>query len=308
MILIPGGCGYIGAMLVPHLLADGHKVTVFDTMMFGGGGLPKDNGNLTVIKGDVRDEKAFAEACEGQDAVIYLASISSNDLCTREPELAFAVNIGAMFAVPRIAHKAGVKRFIYASSVAGYPPGDEPAKETQALGHPTPYALGKLCAEGSVRGQCNYVIVRCASVCGYSPRMRFDVTVNKMTHDAIRYGEITVNGGDQKRSHVHILDVCAFYKRLLTAESAIGETFNLVAENHSVLEMAEIVAEVTGAKITRKPHTDLRSYSVDGTKAREVLDFCPKYPVRYAVSQVKAHFECGCWKDSTTNKRYQNIV
>ena len=119
-VLVPGGCGYIGAVLVPWLLAAGHKVTVYDAMWFGRGHLPADNGKLTVIKADVRDAKAFRNACANQEAIIYLASLSNNDMCEKEPDLAYAVNIEAMFEIPRIATDAGVKRFIYASSVAGY--------------------------------------------------------------------------------------------------------------------------------------------------------------------------------------------
>ena len=157
-VLIPGGAGYVGSVLTPWLLAAGHKVTVYDKFWFGSGGLP-DNGSLTVINADVRDRDAFAKACEGQEAVIYLAGITSNDLCVREPELAESVNIKATIYAPEIAKAAGVKRYIYASSVAGYAGGDTPAKETQALGHPTPYALGKLCGEGALSGFTNSVIV-----------------------------------------------------------------------------------------------------------------------------------------------------
>ncbi len=287
-VLVPGGAGYVGSVLVPHLLQAGHRVTVYDV----------------AARGDVRDAAEFRRACEGQEAVIYLASISNNDTCVREPANAYAVNIDAMLAIPRIASAAGVKRFIYASSVAGYPAGDEPCKETVALGYPTPYALGKMCAEGSIRGQFDgWTIVRSASVCGYAPQMRYDLTVNKMVHDALRHGRIKVNGGQQKRSHVHMLDLCDFYRLLLDLprEKSSGEVFNVVAENHSVMETAEIVIRSLAPAVRRSRNmpafievgeaTDDRSYTVDGTKAREMLGFAPKRTVADAVREIAASID-----------------
>lgn len=287
-VLIPGGAGYVGSVLVPHLREVGHRVTVYDIA----------NGS-----GDVRDADAFRRACDGQEAVIFLASISNNDQCLREPELAESVNIKAMFDVPRIASAAGVKRFIYASSVAGYPAIDEPCKETVMLGHPTPYALGKICAEGSIRGQFDgWTFVRSASVCGDSPQMRYDLTVNKMVHDAMRYGRIKVNGGGQKRSHVHMHDLCDFYRLLLDLplERSAREVFNVVAENQSVLETAEVVirALAPGRRRARNmpafievgDATDDRSYMVDGTKARELLGFAPRKTIADAVLEIAATF------------------
>ena len=310
-VLVPGGCGYVGAVLVPWLLAAGHKVTVFDAMWFGRGHLPADNGKLTVIKADVRDAKAFRNACANQESIIYLASLSNNDMCEKEPDLAYAVNIEAMFDIPRIAADAGVKRFIYASSVAGYSSSDTPSKESAVLWTPTPYAAGKACAEGSLRDQHpGWTMVRSASVCGPSARMRFDTTVNMMTHDAMRRGVITVNGGAQKRSHIHIQDLCDFYRLLLDvgADRISSQVFNVVRENSTVLDSAQLVADVTGARIEVRERTDMRSYMVDGTKARELLGFVPGRTISRAVVDMKARFDSGYWKDSTTNPAYQNVV
>ena len=292
-VLIPGGAGYVGAVLVPHLRDAGHRVTVYD--------LPD---------GDVRDADAFRRACDGQDAVIYLASISNNDQCVREPELAESVNIKAMFHVPEIARDAGVKRFIYASSVAGYgvgrPDGNGgylPSKETQGLCTPTPYALGKLCGEGALSGHTNYVVVRSASVCGWSPKMRYDLTVNKMVHDALMNGRIVVNGGEQKRSHIHILDLCDFYRLLLDVgmERIAMQRFNVVAENQSVMETAECVIRTLSGQRRRARNmvafieaseaTDNRSYTVDGAKAREMLGFSPRRTIADAVREIQARME-----------------
>ena len=304
-VLVPGGCGYIGAMLVPHLLADGHKVTVFDIQFFGHGTLPLDNANLRVIKGDVRDIRGIRDACVGQDAVIWLASLSNNDMCIREPVLHDRINKDAVPIGIFAARIAGVKRFIYASSVAAYGSSETDADETTPLAPTTPYGEGKLFGEQWCRQYAaddfTTVIVRAASVCGHSSRQRFDLTVNRMTHDAVRYGLIKVNGGQQKRSHIHIRDICRAYQELLKApaEDVSGEAFNFVGENQTVLETAQIVAEETGASIDIGPATDDRSYSVDGAKARSVLTFVPRYTVRQAVRDLKVWFAEGMWKDTT---------
>lgn len=311
---MPGGCGYIGAMLVPWLIAAGHRVTVYDAHWFGRGHLSPEYSRLTVIKGDVRHSDLFAAACEGKDAVIYLASLSNNAMCEREPLLSDDVNIHSYPPAIRVAKDAGVKRFIYASSVAAYGSSDTDAKETQPLAPSTLYAHAKDKAESWTLAHHSddftCTITRSASVCGYSPRQRFDLTVNMMVHDAIRRGVIKVNGGQQKRSHIHMHDICTAYRLLLDMprEAVAGQAFNFVAENQTVLETAQIVAEETGARIEIGPATDDRSYTVDGTKAREVLGFNPLRTVREAVIYLKAHFDSGYWPDSLTNPSYQNMV
>jgi nucleoside-diphosphate-sugar epimerase len=312
-VLVPGGCGYIGAMLVPLLLADGHEVTVYDPQWFGSGHLP-DNPTMRFIRGDVRETRGIRDACVGQDAVVYLASLSNNTMCEREPRLHDAVNRDAVPTALFAARISGVKRFIYASSVAAYGSSNEDANETRPLAPSTPYGSAKQYAEDWTLhyndDDFTTVVTRSASVCGYSVHQRLDLTVNKMVHDAMRLGVIKVNGGQQKRSHIHIHDICRAYRRLLDVPSdkIAKQAFNFVAENLSVLDTAKIVAEATGAAIEIGPATDDRSYTVDGTKARQVLDFTPKRTVRDAVRDLKARFDAGYWKDSMTNQFYQNLA
>ena len=312
-VLVPGGCGYVGAMLVPWLLADGHLVTVLDTQWFGHGH-PCDNESLRVIKGDVRDIRGIRDACVGQDAVIWLASLSNNAMCEREPHIANSVNCDAVPTALFAARISGVKRFIYASSVAAYGSTGEDAKETQPLAPTTPYGEAKAYGEHWTQhynsDEMTTVISRAASVCGYSVRQRFDLTVNMMVHDAMRSGVIKVNGGQQKRCHIHIHDICRAYRMLLDApaEKIAGQAFNFVAENATVLATAKLVAEETGARLEIGPATDDRSYTVDGTKAREVLGFKPQRTVREAVCDLKARFASGMWPDSLTNPAYQNMA
>ena len=273
-LLIPGGAGYIGAMLVPKLLADGHRVTVIDTMWFGHGYLPKDNGNLTSIKGDVRDH-LFC----GHDAVIWLASISNNAM--------YGINYDLTHAVNTYVNRGNAPKFIYASSVAVADPTSD-------------YAKDKLFCESVLAGT-DAIIVRSASVCGYSIHQRLDLTVNMMTHHACRNGIVRVNGGDQMRSHVHIDDICDFYRYLLSAD--LKGTFTVVAENQAVKDTARLVADTVGATVITGPATDARSYTVTPAMG----DFKPKKTITDAVRDLEIRFDSGYWPDSQTNEQYQNI-
>ena len=288
-VLCVGGCGYIGALLVPQLLAEGHKVTVYDLQLFGDGHLPKDNQNLTIIKGDVRDVDDLYGAAVDQDAIIWLASVSNNAMYGVNYEFTHSVNTCLTYFP--------VKRFIYASSAAVADPTSD-------------YAKDKIYCEEKLKGT-KAIIVRSASVCGYSPRQRFDLTVNMMIHDAARKGVITVNGGLQKRSHVHIQDLCDFYKLLLTErdEFVCGQTFTVVADNLSVMATAREVVNVyvdRYIQIVTKPRSDNRSYVSSGDKAL-VIGFAPKRNVRDAIQDLKIKFDSGYWPDSLTNPIFQNI-
>ena len=286
-VLVTGGCGYIGARLVPFLLGDGHKVTVFDTQWFGHGYLP-DNPSMRLIIGDVRDKPALNDAALGQDAVIWLASVSNN----------------AMYAISPVTHEVNTsityipcERFIYASSAAVLDPSSD-------------YAKDKLTCEDRLAGT-GAIIVRSASVCGYSANMRFDTTINKMTHDAYKKGVITVNGGQQKRTHLHIDDLCDFYRRAIT-KAENGKTYSLWKMSESILFTAEMVAlnfYNSGKKVSFevKDRSDDRSYSL-GWKGDDVFNEWfggdptrdrGHRPVSQAVSGMISMFDAGYWKETS---------
>jgi nucleoside-diphosphate-sugar epimerase len=293
-VLVTGGCGYIGSRLIPFLLADGHTVTCVDTQWFGEGAM-SDNGNLTVVKGDVR-ELGIVEC----DAVIHLASISQNDMYAVNPSLCGGVN--------RWIPNFPVKRLIYASSVAAYGTSDDLLTEDSPLKPTTPYGRDKaLCEEGvlSVGG----VVVRSASVCGHSPNMRFDTPVNSMTRDALNGLPIRVNGGKQIRCQVHIDDLCDFYRRVLQAptEKIAGQSFNVVRTNESIEATAYLVRnslaegflkperdESKWAKIEWRESSDERSYMVmKHGKVIDVLNWTPSRTISSAIVEMKAHFDSG---------------
>ena len=282
-VLVTGGCGYIGSVLVPHLLADGHRVTVFDPQYFGYGHLPY-NENLLVTKYymTVPPREVF-------DAVIHLASISNNEMYARNETFTRDMN--------RYLPEIG-SRFIYASSVAAYGTSEDLLTEDTPLRPTTPYGEDKAYCEEQVLRKGG-VVVRSASVCGDSANMRFDTTVNRMFKDAVSKGVITVNGGSQKRCHVHIQDLCRFYKLLLKIPEHMvrGQTFNVVESNQKVSDTAKIVADHLGCRIETGPSTDNRSYMVSGMKSKRILDFEPLRTVGIAVHFMKAHHQTRAYKD-----------
>src|SRR3990172_1475581 len=229
-VLVIGGSGYVGAVLVP-LLAKSHHVTVYDISQLQ----------------DVRDRNLIESFCQGKDAVIYLASISNNDLCEQKPMFAASINEDAFPGVVKAARQAGIKRFIYASSVAAYGSSDKELTESDPLNPTTLYGKGKTFCESFLKtSDIPYTVTRSASVCGWSPAMRNDLTANKMVHDALTSHRIKVNGGEQWRCHIHIQDLCEFYALLLHApiDKIQGETFNVVERNESVKDTANTVAFV----------------------------------------------------------------
>ena len=288
-ILVTGGAGYIGAMLVPKLLADGHIVTVLDSQWFGDGHLPKGNENLKIIKGDVRDTRM-----EGFDAVIWLSSVSNNAMYGVNYDLTHEVN--TYLDVPE-------GKFIYASSVAVLDPTSD-------------YAKDKLYCEQQLAGT-GAIIVRSASVVGYSPNMRFDTTINKMTHDAYKTGVITVNGGSQKRTHIHIDDLCDFYRKSIT-KAEQGKTYTLWKMSETILFAAEMVAasfDSVGKKveIDVKNRTDDRSYSMPWRGDDVFNEWFGEEngrdrghrPVSNAVSGMIARFDSGLWKDTSDEQMWR---
>ena len=292
-ILVTGGAGYIGAMLVPKLLADGHKVTVLDAMFFGDGHLPKDNENLTIIKGDVRDLNAFRNISEDQEAVIWLASISNNEM--------YKINYDLTHEVNTTLHTCW--KFIYASSVAVLDPTSD-------------YAKDKLAIEKSLK-RTGAIIVRSASVVGYSPNMRFDTTINKMTHDAYKKGVITVNGGQQKRTHIHMDDLCDFYRMALTRAEE-GKTYTLWKMSESILFAAEMVAaafDSVGKKVAidLQNRSDDRSYSLPWRGDDVFNEWFGEErsrdrghrPVSNAVAGMISRFDAGYWKDTTDEQMWR---
>ena len=319
-VLCTGGAGYVGSWMIPFLLADGHEVTVVDLMWFGDGGLPKDNGRLRVVKADIRDLATMRKELRGMDAVIHMACVSNDHSCQLDEALSTSINYDAFEPLVIAAKAAGVRRFIYCSSSSVYGVSDAPdVREDHPLIPLTLYNKYKgMCEPMLLRHQTDEfvcAIIRPATVCGYAPRMRFDLTVNIITAHAWLNHVITVFGGNQKRPNLHIRDMADCYRLMLTApdEKIAGQIFNVGAQNMKVGEIAEVVrdlvAKETGVAIGIKTEdsTDNRSYHVNSDKIREVLGFVPKFTVEDAVRDLCIEFSMGKYKDALTAAQYTNV-
>jgi nucleoside-diphosphate-sugar epimerase len=320
-VLVTGGAGYKGCILVPKLLNAGYVVTVYDLMLFGDKGLPHHK-NLTVIKGDIRDTAAYARAVKGMDAVLHMACISNDPSFELDPALSRSINYECFEPMVVASKAAGVKRFVYVSSSSVYGVSDAPeVTEEHPLVPLTDYNKYKgMCEPILLKHQSpefTTVIIRPATVCGYSPRMRLDLTVNILTNHAVNNGVITVFGGMQQRPNIHIDDVTELYMELLSmpAEKIAGETFNAGYQNQTIMELAKITKAVVErefpykAPITIKTTTtnDPRSYHVSSRKIAERLGWTPKRTIEDAVKDLCDAFKAGKLPNSMGDEKYINV-
>jgi nucleoside-diphosphate-sugar epimerase len=291
-LLLTGGCGYIGTLLTQSLLARGYKVTVVDTQWFGNH-LPA-HANLTLVKEDIRNTDKIPMA--GVDVVLHLANIANDPCSDLNSKLNWEVNaLASMQLVERaIAH--GVRQFIYASSGSVYGVKDEPeVTEDLSLVPISDYNKTKMISERvllSYADRIGIVCVRPATVCGYSPRMRLDLSVNMLTIQALANGRITVFGGDQTRPNIHIRDMVRVYHHFLDKGNSLSGIFNAGFENISILEIAQRVTKLVPAEIIVTPSNDPRSYRLSSKKL-VATGFTPNFTVADAVGEVIAAFRDG---------------
>ena len=317
-VLVTGGAGYVGSVLVPKLLEAGHKVTVLDLFIYGDDVLNAVAGHpsLRLVKGDLRDPTMVADALTGCDAVIHLACISNDPSFELNPDLGRSINHDAFRPLVRAAKATGVRRFVYASSssVYGVKVGVE-VTEDLSLEPLTDYSKYKALCEAILEEErepgFTTLTVRPATVCGYSPRQRLDVIVNILTNHAVNNGRVKVFGGAQLRPNLHIDDMADFYSLSLALpdEAIDGKVYNVGDENHSVMELAEIVRGVVGAHVgvDVAPTDDPRSYHVSSARVLRELGFAPKRSIEGAVRDLVAAFAAGRLPNSMTDPRYYNI-
>lgn len=310
-IAITGGAGYVGAKLVPHLLKKGHHVTVLDTFWYGD--YLGHHQNLRKIKGDIRKRVDLREAFKSQHAVIHLACVSNDPSFDMNPDLGRKINYSCFKDILSIAQEQNIARFIYASSSSVY--GVSPLAEVTEDSPKKPltdYSKFKLQCEIELQ---NYgmggvwTIVRPATVCGFSPRLRLDLVVNILTAQALVNKEITLFGTEQKRPNIHIEDMCLAYEFILDKDERLidQQIYNVGFENLSLLQIADLVREEIGdVNFQIKPTKDPRSYHVCSNRI-EKLGFKPKYDIRSAISNLKDAFKMGLIKDPLTNPNYYNI-
>ncbi len=321
-ILITGGAGYVGSLLVPELLADGHRVTVFDTLWYGSDFLPLDDPRLRVVQGDIRDTALFSETVAGHDAVINLACISNDASFELDEGLSTSVNLHAFKPMVLAAKNAGVRRFVYASSSSVYGVSDSPDVTEE---HP----LVPLTLYNRYKGECEPllleeldgdfvgVIIRPATLCGYAPRQRLDLSVNILTNHGYNNGVVKVFGGSQLRPNLHVKDMVEAYRVVLAADDSViqGEVFNCGFQNMSIADIATLVAQIVPQyrpelgelTIETVPSDDLRSYHVNSDKITRVLGFRPQFTVADAIADLCQAFSDGLLPNSFDDTRYFNV-
>lgn len=321
-VLITGGAGYAGSLLVPQLLDLGHHVTVYDTMYFGDAFFPKGNPNLVLVKGDIRDTARLAAALKGIEAVISLACISNDASFELDEKLSTSINLDAFEPMVLAAKQAGVKRFIYASSSSVYGVSESPDVTED---HP----LVPLTLYNKYKGMCEpllfkhqspdftCVTIRPATLCGYAPRQRLDLSVNILTNHAVNNKKISVFGGSQMRPNLHVQDMADLYKLLLVVpdDKIAGQTFNAGFQNMSIMEIAKtakrvvekMFPELGDIPIVTTPTDDIRSYHVNSDKIQRVLGFKPRFTVEDAIRDLCVAFKAGKLPDSLQDTSYFNV-
>ncbi len=320
-IIIFGGGGYCGSVLVPQLAKEGYSVTVFDTFLYGTEHL-KGLDNVILVKGDVRNLDQVTVALKGQQYVLHLSCISNDASFLLDEKLSTSVNLESFEPLVIAAKEAGVKRFVFASSSSVYGVSEHPDVTED---HP----LVPLTLYNKYKGMCepllfkhtddNFVgvVFRPATVCGYGPRQRLDLSVNILTNHAVNKGKITVFGGDQLRPNLHIQDYADLCKLLLDAptEKIRNEVFNCGFQNMSIMDIAKIVKKVVEKLFPEKgdipievtTSDDPRSYHINSEKIHRVLGFKPKHSIEEAVIDLCEAFKAGKLPNSFEDDKYFNV-
>tara|TARA_B110000444_G_C18751633_1_gene553071 strand:+ start:165 stop:1112 length:948 start_codon:yes stop_codon:yes gene_type:complete len=313
-ILITGACGYQGTKLIPLLLSKKHKVTAIDTQWFGN--KLKKNKNLKNYKKNILDIKK--NDVKEIDVIIHLASIANDPMGDLNKNLTWEVSCLGTMQLLELAVKNKVKKFIYASSASVYGVKKEKKViETLSLKPISTYNKAKMIAEKTILSYSNKIdvtIVRPATVCGVSPRMRFDLSVNMMAYQAIKNKKMTVFGGQQTRPNIHIDDLLDLYQFFLKKNKKFNGIFNAGFENLKIIEIAKKVKKIIPAEIKIfKNNIDIRDYRLDSSKLLS-LGFKPKKNVGDAIREIKEHYgkninkvDKSCFSIEWLSKKYKKI-
>ncbi len=319
-VLITGGAGYVGCVLTPQLLNAGYNVTVFDTFLYEKH-LPSHQ-NLKLVEGDIREISKYKDMFKGIDVMLSLACVSNDASFELDEKLSTSVNLDAFEPMVLTAKNAGVKRFVYCSSSSVYGVSDKPEVTED---HP----LVPVSLYNKYKGMCEPILwkhqgpnftcvtIRPATVCGYSPRTRLDLSVNILTNHAVNNNKITVFGGSQLRPNLHIQDMCDLYQLLieLPAEKIAGQTFNAGYQNLSIMDIAKTVRKVVKEEYPEKgeielvttPSDDIRSYHINSDKIARIICFKPKHTIEDAVRDLCKAFKAGKLPNSMTDDIYYNV-
>ena len=321
-LLITGGSGYVGSRLIYKLLDETDiNITNYDVSLFGDKHLPK-NKKFFYFKEDITDSKKFSEIINLReiDIVLHLACISNDPTYELNSQLSKKINYDCFEDLVRVSKENGVNKFIYASTCSVYGISDSPnVTETNELKPITDYNKYKALCEPILQkyldNNFHGIIIRPATVCGFSEKMRFDLTVNILTNYAINKGFIRVFGGKQSRPNCHIDDMCDLYKMLIMKDISQfnGEVFNAGTENLRILEVAEKVKQVVeerlninNIEIRVEESADIRSYMINSDKIKNILGFSFQKTVVNAIEDLCDAFENKKIKDSFSDE-WSNI-
>jgi nucleoside-diphosphate-sugar epimerase len=299
-ILITGGCGYIGTLLTQQLLDDGHSLTVVDTQWFGN--FLSKQPRLKILKIDVRETDLIP--LDEVDVVIHLANIANDPSVELNPNLSWEVNVLASQQLADKCVRAGVKQFIYASSGSVYGIKEEyNVTEDLPLFPISVYNKTKMVSERiflSYKEDMQIHCIRPATVCGFSPRMRLDISVNMLTFQALKNKKITVFGGNQTRPNININDMVRVYQHFLSKRNIPSGCYNAGFENISILDIAKVVVSKVPAEIIVTESNDPRSYRQSSEKLIQT-GFEQHYGINEAIDEVVEKFKSGEITDSSQN-------
>jgi len=316
--LVIGGAGYIGSALVPRLLEQGYAVRILDLLIYGDKPISPwlQDPRLEVIQADFRQVDRVVSAMQDVDAVIHLGAIVGDPACALDEGLTTEINLMATRVIAEVAKGYGVRYFIFASTCSVYGASEQALDERSALKPVTLYARSKAASERVLLQMADEnfapVILRFSTVYGLSGRYRFDLVVNLLTAKALIDGEITIFGGNQWRSFVHVEDAARSIMHVLAAplEVVRGQIFNVGSDeqNYTITQIGEMIHKnVPEAVIVNKgDEVDPNNYRVAFGKIRKVLGFHPEWTVQKGIEQVLAAIHSGLVKDYK-QPEYSNI-
>lgn len=325
-VFITGGAGYVGTRLVHDLLKKNYKITVYDTFYYGNFLNKIKSNKLKLIKGDIRNIKLLKSSCKNHEVFVHLACISNDVSFELNKKLSTSINFDAFEPMVKAAKENGIKRFIYASTSSVY---GLSKKKNVTEDHP----LIPITLYNKYKAECepillnhtdkNFtgVIFRPATVCGYSPRQRLDLTINILSNHAFHKKSISVFGGKQYRPNLHIRDYCRAVILLMKApkNKIANQIFNVGYQNHQVQELALKVKKVIESKfiqnnnkkkivkILRVKSKDIRSYRINSDKIFKILKFKPIYTIENAIDELVQAFKQKVFKGNLDKDIYYNV-
>lgn len=303
-VLLIGGAGYLGSVICRRLLDQGYRVKILDNLAYGDWGIRElyNNVKFELLKGDIRNISDVVESIKGVDAVIHLAAVVGDPACIRDPKQTLEVNYLATKNIIDVCKYFQVNRFIFSSTCSVYgesPVPDKKLTEQSLLNPVSLYAETKIKCEQSILeamdDNFSPTVMRMATLYGYSPNMRFDLSVNFITAKALFDKKITIFGGDQWRPWLHLEDASLAYIKCLEKpiEKVRGEVFNVLSENYKIIDVGKKINSVCPeAELQiREQQTDKRNYNVSFDKVSQMLDFQPQKRIINGVMEIKDAIE-----------------